>query len=133
MDSKKNPPFGKHLTLELYGCSPEVLNDATRLYKALDELPAKIKMTKLTLPYLVFTPGNNEKDPGGWSGFVIIMESHISLHTFVKRRFVTIDVYSCSDFDENIAVHYFKEIFRSDDAEYNVEVRGTRYPEENID
>lgn len=133
MEHKKNTPFGKHLTLEIYGCPSEILNDASILYKALDELPAKIDMTKLTLPYIVFTPGNHERDPGGWSGFVIIQESHISLHTFARRRFVTIDVYSCKDFDVDIAISYFKNVFRSDDVEYNVEVRGTRYPDENLE
>lgn len=129
----RNTPFGKHLMLEIYNCPSEVLNDANTLYKALDELPGKIGMTKLTLPYIVFAPGNNTKDPGGWSGFVIIQESHISLHTFAKRRFVTIDVYSCKEFDVETALSYFKHLFRSDDFEYNVEVRGSRYPQENLE
>ena len=119
--------------LEIYNCPSRILGDANTLYKILDELPVKIHMTKMTLPYVVFTPGNNKKDPGGWSGFVLIQESHISFHTFAKRRFVTIDIYSCKDFDSNIAISYLKKAFRSDDIEYNIEARGNRYPEENLE
>jgi len=133
MKKHKTIPFGVHLMLEAYDCDPKVLNDANVVYNVLNNLPAKIHMTKMTLPYVVFTPGNDKKDPGGWSGFVIIQESHISLHTFVKRRFVTVDVYSCKEFDTDVAVAYFKKMFKTDDVEYKVEIRGTRYPKENID
>lgn len=131
--SHKTQTFGLHLMLEAYNCSPKALNDANILYRVLDELPAKINMTKMTLPYVVSTPGNGDKDPGGWSGFVMIQESHIALHTFVKRGFVTIDVYSCKEFDTEKALQYFKDMFKTDDIEYKIEARGTRYPEENID
>jgi len=119
--------------LEAYNCPPEVLNDANLAYKILDELPEKIGMHKLIKPYVVFAEGNEKKDPGGWSGFVIIQESHVSLHTFIKRRFVTVDVYSCRDFDTDFAIEYFKKMFKTDDVDFVIEQRGKRYPEENID
>ncbi|MDQ5900514.1 MAG: S-adenosylmethionine decarboxylase [Patescibacteria group bacterium] len=131
--SKKTTPFGPHLMLEAYNCPPEVLNDANLAYKILDELPEKIGMHKLIKPYVVFAEGNEKKDPGGWSGFVIIQESHVSLHTFIKRRFVTVDVYSCRDFDTDFAIEYFKKMFKTDDVDFVIEQRGKRYPEENID
>jgi S-adenosylmethionine decarboxylase len=133
MSQKKSAPFGQHLMLEAYNCPTSVLNDANIAYKILDELPGKIGMTKMTLPYVVHTDGNNAKDPGGWSGFVIIQESHISLHTFARRGFVTADVYSCKEFDAKLAVAYFKKTFQTEDVDYKIEVRGDRYPEENID
>lgn len=125
--------FGLHLTLEAYHCNKEILDDANKLYKLLDELPTFLEMHKMIKPYIVATEGNNLKDPGGWSGFVLIEESHISFHTFVKRKFVTLDIYSCKEFDINAAVEYIKKFFKSDDVEYNVEKRGLRYPAENID
>jgi S-adenosylmethionine decarboxylase len=132
-NEKKVSPFGPHLMLEAYGCPVEVLEDANLVYHILDDLPEAIGMHKLIKPYVVFTDGNDKKDPGGWSGFVIIQESHISLHTFIKRRFVTVDVYSCREFDVDKAIAYLKEKFKTDDVEYTVEMRGKRYPSENID
>ena len=125
-------PFGLHLMLEVYNCPENVLNDANIAYKVLDELPEKIGMHKLTLPYVVHAEGNDTKDPGGWSGVVLIQESHIALHTFAKRGFVTIDVYSCNKFDTDLTLEYFRNVFQSEDIEYKIETRGERYPTENI-
>jgi S-adenosylmethionine decarboxylase len=133
MTDSKNIPFGLHLMLDMYDCDPTTLNDTKLVYTILDELPEKIGMHKLTRPYVVFSEGNDKKDPGGWSGFVIIQESHIALHTFIKRRFVTIDVYSCKEFDTTIAKEYFKKAFRTENAEIIEEVRGRNYPSEDID
>jgi S-adenosylmethionine decarboxylase len=124
--------FGLHFMLDMYKCDPDLLDDANYLYKVLDDLPNQINMKKMIKPYLVTTPGNGKKDPGGWSGFVMIEESHISLHTFVKREFVTIDVYSCRQFDTEKTLLFFKDRFKSDDVELYVQKRGMKYPSQNI-
>jgi S-adenosylmethionine decarboxylase len=119
--------------LDAYDCDPKILNDTKVVYTILDDLPEKIGMHKLTKPYVVFAKGNDKKDPGGWSGFVIIEESHISLHTFIKRRFISVDVYSCKKFDADFAINYFKEKFKTQNVESYIQVRGKNYPAENID
>ena len=43
--------------------------------------------------------GLNLKSGGGVSGFVLIAESPISIHTFVERYYVNIDIFSCKSFD----------------------------------
>lgn len=131
--SSKHPPFGMHLMLDGYNCDSKPLGDADTVYKLLDTLPEKIGMTKMTAPYIVFTEGNNIKDPGGWSGFVLIQESHISIHTFIKRKFFTFDLYSCKEFDEKIVIRYLKKIFKTRDIEYSVEERGKKYPKKNLE
>lgn len=129
----KNIPFGLHLMIDAYGCDPKTLSDINLVYHVLDILPEKIGMKKLTKPYLVFAEANNKRDPGGWSGFVMIQESHISLHTFIKRRFITADVYSCKSFDTKVIIKYFKKVFKTKDIEYSIETRGKRYPDKDID
>jgi len=52
-----------------------------------------------------------KKDPGGWSGFVIIAESHISIHTFPARRFVSIDVYTCKNGLKKDFIIFYYQIF----------------------
>lgn len=130
---KHTVPFGLHVTIDAYDCDPSSLNDQSLVYKILDELPEIISMHKLMKPYVIFAEGNDKKDPGGWSGFVMIQESHISVHTFIKRRFITADVYSCKEFDTQIAIDYFKKAFKTEDVETHIEVRGKKYPAENID
>jgi S-adenosylmethionine decarboxylase len=132
-NNSAHTPFGMHLMIDAYDCSPEVLNDKELVYSILNELPGKIGMTKMMEPVVMWADANDKKDPGGWSGFVMIKESHIAIHTFIKRRFVTIDVYSCKDFDTKTAIKYFSDRLKTSDLEIHEEVRGTRYPDENID
>ena len=124
--------FGPHLMIDAYACNKKVLNDANGIYAMLDELPPYIGMRKLTLPYVVHAEANTKNDPGGWSGFVIIQESHISIHTFPARRFATIDVYSCKPFDTDAAVAYFKKMLKTTQLDIFLQQRGTQYPAKNI-
>ena len=89
--------FGPHLVFDGFGCPRERLEDLTALYRLLDGLPDRIRMTKIMPPY-VFRHGLPEDPAGGLSGFVLIAESHISLHTFPGRGYVNADVFSCETF-----------------------------------
>lgn len=132
-NSKEQIPFGLHLLLDLYDCSPETLNKENLVHEILNALPDKLGMKKLMDPYVLLARANDKRDPGGWSGFVMIQESHISIHTFIKRRFVTVDVYSCKQFDTEEVILYFKNVFGTENVEQHVVNRGTHYPAENID
>ena len=116
-----------------YGGSYEKLNDQSFVLSCLQELPEKLGMKKLADPEVYFAEGNDKKDPGGWSGFVVIMESHISVHTFPARGFVSIDVYTCqNNIDRDRIVGYFSDKFDLSDTEVNFVIRGTKYPAENV-
>lgn len=80
-----------------YGGDKNKLNDKELVFKCLDELPELLFMGKLSKPEVYFAKGNGGKDPGGWSGFVVIIESHISIHTFPARGFLSADVYTCKN------------------------------------
>lgn len=125
--------FGVHLTLDGYGGNHGKLNDKALVLSFLNELPLKMEMKKLTNPEVYFAEGNNLKDPGGWSGFVVIEESHISIHTFPGRGFVSADVYTCkSELDEEFVKSYITNMFELKDLETNFIKRGTRYPSSDI-
>ena len=103
------------------------------MLSCLTEICGLLKMQMLTQPLVISAPDNHLKDPGGWSGFVIIAESHISIHTFPKRRFLSADVYTCQNgLDVDFVVDYFKQKFRLGDVEQHFIKRGTRYPAHNI-
>ena len=124
--------FGFHLTLDLYECPIETLNNMTTVYDSMLNLPKKINMHVLTHPYVVNADANVVKDPGGYSGFIIIQESHISVHTFTKRGFVSIDVYSCKPFDREAAKQHFIEIYKPKQVEEHFVDRGLYYPDNDI-
>src|ERR1035437_5382124 len=104
--------FGCHLMIDGYGASQAKLKDRERILKCLNELPEKMGMTKIIKPVIVYFKGNDKKDPGGYSSFVMIAESHISIHTFPEKKFVSIDAYTCaSQLDKEFVIDYFKKKF----------------------
>jgi S-adenosylmethionine decarboxylase len=103
--------------------------------EVLENLVKKAEMTKLTEPVIVHADSNETlggKDPGGYSGFVMIVESHISIHTFTKRGFVTIDLYSCKPFKTEGVIEYLSEALETDTYDVIRMDRGLKYPAENI-
>lgn len=125
--------FGEHLTVDGYGGNEQMLNDKERVLSCLNELPELLGMKKMAEPQIYFSAGNDIKDPGGWTGVVCIAESHISIHTFPKRGFVSADVYTCKNgMDNDFIIKFFTDKFGLQDVETNFLKRGTRYPEENI-
>lgn len=125
--------FGEHLTIDGYRGDKDLLDNREVVLRALDELPGKMGMNKLAEPYVCRALANDQKDPGGWTGFMLIQESHISIHTFPARGFMSADVYTCKNgLDTEFVVNYFKEIFKLQDIEQNFIKRGTRYPDHNI-
>ncbi|KKR60773.1 MAG: S-adenosylmethionine decarboxylase proenzyme [Parcubacteria group bacterium GW2011_GWA2_40_37] len=129
----KTIQFGEHVMIDGYGGNSELLNNQEVVSFVLSDLPKKLGMKTLSSPMVVSAPDNGIKDPGGWSGFVIIAESHISVHTFPKRRFISADVYSCkNNLDTKTIIAYFTDTFKLSDVETNFIKRGTRYPAENL-
>jgi S-adenosylmethionine decarboxylase len=125
--------FGVHLTIDGYGGARDLLADAGYIRACLDELPTRLGMHKITEPLLVEVGEQNTKDPGGLSGFVMIAESHISIHTFPLRGFVSADVYTCQNsLDVERITAYFTDAFALKDIETHLVRRGTRYPQHNI-
>jgi S-adenosylmethionine decarboxylase len=119
--------FGPHLILEAYGCSKTKLADLTLISNALEAYPDQLKMTKIMPPY-VFKYSGAVPDDWGVSGIVLIAESHISIHTFPDKGFVTLDIFSCKDFDIDEAIAYFSSIFKPKRYEKQVLMRGREFP-----
>jgi len=125
--------FGTHYMLDGYGANPEILKYKAFLKKMLTSLVAEMHMHTITDPVVVEVGEKNTKDPGGVSGFVMIAESHISFHTFPKRGFVTIDVYTCqNNLDTDTLTKKLTDSFSLQDVDAQVIARGTKYPTKNL-
>ncbi len=123
--------FGPHLTLDIYGCKREALGDVDIIRDILDELPDILNMTKIVEPSVNYYEGKPDSfDKGGISGFVIIAESHISIHTFVEQQFASIDIFSCKEFDIEKSVEYLTGKLGGTKVEKNLITRGTEFPKE---
>lgn len=124
--------FGEHFMLDGYGGTYENLNNRELVFESLTQLPSLLGMKRLSDAYVFKAEDNAIRDPGGWSGIVVIAESHISVHTFPKRGFVSVDVYTCKNgMDCDFISSYFKDKFGLKELELNFVKRGTKYPAEN--
>jgi S-adenosylmethionine decarboxylase len=135
MLNKKYTQFGYHLTLDFYNCPKDKLSDIGLCYQILEKLPSALGMKPLSPPYVIEAPSNEKeggKDPGGITGYIVIAESHISLHTFTLRGFVSLDVYSCKKFDYSKAIKYLERNFEPKSKEIHKINRGRKYPTKNI-
>ena len=133
--SNKHVKFGDHLIYDAYGCSFDKLNDEQLCIDVMNKIAKLAKMKKLMEPLTISATSNETlggKDPGGFSGFVMIQESHISIHTFAKRGFVTIDVYSCKVFEAEKVIEYLNSIFDPKDTDILKMERALKYPDQNI-
>jgi S-adenosylmethionine decarboxylase len=125
--------FGEHITIDGYGGSPILLNRRNGIVTCIEELCAELHMQKLAEVMVVEAPDNQLNDPGGWSAFVIVAESHISVHTFPKRRFLSADVYTCkTGLNVQSVSEFFLRRFELADVEVQHIRRGLRYPAQNV-
>ncbi len=119
--------FGQHLTIDAANCDRKKITDHSLVYDILNKLPGKLGMTKMSLPHVV-----KWLDSGatieGISGFVMIAESHVSIHTFPEKDYVFIDIFSCRSFDTDKAVELLTKVFDSKKFTKKVVKRGTDFP-----
>ncbi len=119
--------YGLHLTLDGYGCSQEQLANLDVVYEFLDRCPEVIQMTKIMPPYVFKYHAPNPED-WGISGFVLIAESHISIHTYPEKRYLSLDIFSCKHFDHQKALTYVTELFGITRHELHLLDRGLEFP-----
>lgn len=119
--------YGPHLIVDGYNAGKRLLGDMGFFYRTLDEFPDVIGMNKIMPPHVqqYLDPGNPE---WGLSGFVIIAESHIAMHSYPECGFITLDIFSCKDFETDAALKYFVDKFQIGTHEHKLLGRGRDYP-----
>jgi S-adenosylmethionine decarboxylase len=114
-----------HLMMELYRCDRALLSDELHVRRVLDEYPGRIGMEKVSPIHLYYIDTSNPLD-AGLSGFVVIAQSHVSLHAWPEYGEVDIDICSCQEFSQVDAIAFAKELFQTEDVESHFVVRATR-------
>ncbi|MFH1623517.1 MAG: S-adenosylmethionine decarboxylase [Candidatus Aenigmatarchaeota archaeon] len=94
--------IGVHLMID--GAVERMPSEA-EIRALLSEMPAAIGMKILDGPHVVKGDAHNP----GWTGFVIIDTSHISIHTFDDGCKVSMDAFSCRPFEKDFALKYITE------------------------
>ena len=115
-----------HLVIDGYEADPSSLTDVDLVHDFLDWFPDRIGMTRIAPPQ-VYTYQSHKAQDWGVSGFVLIAESHITVHTFPDRRYLNVDIFSCREFDADESLGIVKKWFGLDRTESCVLDRGLEY------
>ena len=115
-----------HLAVDGYGGDLEKMWDEEAVRGFLRDYPSSLGMTRLCDPHVLTYNAPNDED-SGVTGFVIIAESHISIHTFPNRQYINVDVFSCKSFDNLRALEDVKDYFALDKVRTWVMDRGLEH------
>lgn len=98
---------GKHCIFELQEGNPTLLNDEDFVKNALILAAEAAEATLLQVVTHKF-------EPQGVTGFALLAESHISIHTWPEHGFAAIDSYTCGEHtNPESACRSLKEAFQS--------------------
>lgn len=83
--------IGRHLIVEAFGCSREVLDNPTLLRSMLMDAARKANMEVCGELF-------HEFNPQGVTGVVVVKESHLSIHTWPEFGYASIDIFTCGSY-----------------------------------
>lgn len=110
--------LGIHVLYEFHGCDPAVLNSPRILRRVMRKAVKSGGCTILGDRFHQF-------NPHGVSGMVVIMESHMAIHTWPEHSYAALDFFTCkldTHFDAALAV--LQEGLGAQRIEYQLAHRG---------
>ncbi|MBI5147553.1 MAG: adenosylmethionine decarboxylase [Parcubacteria group bacterium] len=111
--------YGKHYLVEVVARESRNMGNKKFIEKLMTEIVEKLSMTALKRPDIFKFP-----HPGGITGFHLIAESHVSIHTWPEKKYFSLDVFSCRDFDEKKVQEIIYRKFRVADYYHETIERG---------
>ena len=97
----------KHILFDLNKCEFDLLNDETFVKDSLVEAAKASKCEIIKVDIHKF-------EPQGVTGYALLAESHISIHTWPEKGIAKCDIFSCNtDNDPILAVEYLKKRFQT--------------------
>lgn len=104
---------GRHLMIDAYVDDPDVLRDVTHMDTMLRRIAEILKMDVILGPVNKAVSEDAEafdqpefKDSGGVTGFCVVSTSHLAYHTWPLKKFLSMDIFSCKDFDPDATLAF---------------------------
>jgi len=120
--------LGKHLIMDCIISEEGIsaLYNKDKLKNIIVEVTQRVGLRPLSevLLYEVNDSHTDIHEDVGVTGMVIFMESHFSIHTFPMKKYASLDIYSCKDFDHLQVIDYIREELSVTKLNSSVLVRG---------
>lgn len=102
--------WGFHLILDCSKCDAEAITNPETLKEFSNTLVNEIQMVKYGEPQILHF-GHNEPHLAGWTVLQFIETSNILCHFCDNTREGYLDIFSCKEFDQDIAISVVKRFF----------------------
>lgn len=99
--------IGQHCTWDIYNCDCDKLSFVPYIEQVLHKIVDNLSLSKVNAAFKQF-------QPVGVTGFILLEESHISIHTWPEHNFAAVDVFSCNPFDVDTVKQMLGELLHSD-------------------
>lgn len=101
--------LGTHITWDVYNCNPDSISFVPEIKQVLNDIVKELKLSKVNESFKQF-------EPIGATGFILLEESHVSIHTWPEHQFAAIDIFSCRAFDANKIQKLLMQSFESNNV-----------------
>ncbi|WP_299412544.1 polyamine aminopropyltransferase [Acaryochloris sp. IP29b_bin.148] len=100
--------LGRHILVEFYDGSAEILNDVLLIENSMLEAAQESGATIISSEFHRFPPS-------GVSGFLVLQESHFAIHTWPEYGYAALDLFTCgTSVNPWIAYEILKSAFHAD-------------------
>tara|TARA_B100000925_G_scaffold79578_1_gene56391 strand:+ start:73 stop:405 length:333 start_codon:yes stop_codon:yes gene_type:complete len=101
----------KHILFDLIGCPFDLLDSETHVKVSLFNAAKKANSKVLDL-------GSHKFEPQGVSGYALLADSHISMHTWPEKGVAKCDIFTCGEHCKPYeAVEYLKKHFLAEEVQ----------------
>lgn len=107
--------LGTHAIVELFGCKH--LNDLTLVQ---DALVRGAEICGATILHTKF----HKFSPQGITGYILLAESHISIHTWPEHGYAAVDVFTCGAMETERAFNHIAKQLGAERVEKHTFLRG---------
>lgn len=99
--------LGTHITWDVYNCNADSLSFIPTVKTVLNTIVDELQLSKVNESFKQF-------EPIGVTGFILLEESHVSIHTWPEHQFAAVDIFSCKPFDAKKIQDLLMQSFSSD-------------------
>jgi S-adenosylmethionine decarboxylase len=117
--ARNMPVIGQHLLIDFYEVEAGVLTDPGLMSRCLADAACRGGLTPLGPPVLHRFPG------GGLTGYLLLSESHLAVHTYPEFGYAALDLFSCGSGDPAAALAALRAALTPGRERLTVVSRGT--------
>lgn len=118
--TEENHSKGKHLLAEITCLNSKNLDSVIFIKKFFNDIIKALNLTPIAPPKLFKFPPPG----GGITGYCVISESHISIHTWPEKNYFSFDIFSCRNFNEKTIEKILNKSFQIKKCNKTVLKRG---------